>query len=152
MKKIALCLLTALALGVAPVQAKHHPGKGPKVEHRHQKHKGHGKPAHHPAPPPPRHARPHHPAPPPPPPPRYYARPAGVSVSLGPLQLVMTSGGRYYREVYPGRYAIQQPPLGLVVPHIPNGRRVMHGGYPCRLVQGVVYLPLGNGFKVVGYM
>ena len=64
----------------------------------------------------------------------------------------MTTGGTYYREVMPGRYAVERPPMGMIVPRIPHGRRVRHHGQYCTLVQGVLYLPFGSGFKVVGYM
>lgn len=152
MKKITTLLIMALVLGFAPARADKHHGHGnghsPHVEHRghrpESKHKAKHKPI------PPGHMK-HH-TPPPPPATRYYARPAGINVSFGPLQMVMTNGGRYYREMAPGRYAIERPPVGMVVPRIPHGRRVWHRGHHCHLVQGVLYLPLGNGFKVVGYM
>lgn len=152
MKKIIILLVMALILGFAPARAdKHHgngKGHGPRVEHRERR------------PEPPRHHKPKPPKPPkhhhtPPPPPRahhYYTRPVGINVSFGPLQLVMSNAGLYYREVGPGRYAVERPPMGMVVPRIPRGRRVYHRGHYCHLVQGVLYLPLGNGFKVVGYV
>lgn len=163
MKKITIILISALVLGFAPARADRRPGHGnghgPRTERPEYRlnHRPDHKPGpphrSHPAPPPP---RPHYsrPAPPPPPPPAYgyYARPAGISVSLGPVQLVMTNAGVYYREVCPGSYAVERPPLGLIVPRIPHGRRVYHRGYYCHLVQGVLYLPIGNGFKVIGYM